>query len=137
MSSLDTVFGLSEASLKLAEQRSQLLASNLANRDTPLYQARDVDFKRILSRLQSNDVRSVESVALKATTARHFDAPVLDLDADDAVGYRLNAQPSRDGNTVDSNQEVVQFTENALRYQATLSLIKRQYHQLLTAVKGE
>ena len=47
---LDQLFGFQEQALRLRSQRHQLLASNIANADTPSYKARDFDFQSALQK---------------------------------------------------------------------------------------
>ena len=134
MPNLDNAFGLHEIALKLRAQRMELLASNLANADTPNFKARDIDFKSVLSEYQSNGSANPGS-GLKTTNARHMggsgDAPVAQAQ------YRNPLQPSIDGNTVDPQIEKSKFMENALQYQATLSFIDSRVKSLRKAIRGE
>ena len=47
---LDQLFGFQEKALQLRSQRHQILASNIANADTPNYKARDFDFQSALQK---------------------------------------------------------------------------------------
>jgi flagellar basal-body rod protein FlgB len=51
--------------------------------------------------------------------------------------YRLPTQASLDGNTVDTEQEQVRFSENALQYQASLTFLSGDIASLKTAIRGE
>lgn len=118
--------------LNLRASRQQLLASNIANADTPGYKARDIDFGQALSAAAS--ARPSDGVLMR-TSARHLGtvertaggAPLL---------YRSAMQPSIDGNTVDLNVERAQFAENAVRYEANLMFISHQVKAMLAAIQG-
>lgn len=128
---IDKFLGIHEAALKVRGQRTELLASNLANADTPNYKARDIDFKTVLSEQVSG-----QGEGLTATHSRHFSQN----DVGGATGepmYRTPTQPSVDGNTVDTQVEKAAYMENALRYQASLTFIDGRIKSLMTAIRGE
>lgn len=114
--------------LEVRSRRAEILAANLANADTPNYQARDIDFKATLASLQGR------GGSLKATHAAHLQARG---DASDALLYRTPTQMAIDGNTVEEEQEKAAFSDNALRYQASLRLLGNRVQSLLTAIRGE
>ena len=113
---MDTLFGVHGSALEVRSQRMGLLASNIANASTPGFKARDVEFGRALS--------AVESGGDAGAFAR-------------AVQYRVPTQPSIDGNTVELNQEQTAFAENAVQYQTTLSFLNGRIGQITRALKGE
>ena len=43
----------------------------------------------------------------------------------------------RDGNTVETAVEQMQFSENVMRYQSSLSFLNNRITGLLSAIKGE
>ena len=51
---IDDALGVHERALGLRMQRSEILAANLANEDTPAFQARDIDFSKEMQRLDSS-----------------------------------------------------------------------------------
>lgn len=132
---LDEALRFQETALSLRAQRQQLLASNIANADTPNYKARDVDFNSALKNALSNGTSAPSELA---TTAK---AHIPGNTVSGSIGgapllYRTPAQGSVDGNTVDMDVERNQFTDNALRYEAGLTLIGAQIRNLLAAVQG-
>jgi flagellar basal-body rod protein FlgB len=136
--SIDSYLGVHAAALKLREQRTELLARNLANADTPGYKARDLDFSAALSAQTSS---AAQPGTLKATQPGH-----IGVQADDALSagsteaflkYRTPLAPSLDGNTVDAQLEQAAFADNAVRYQATLSFLSSKFRSLMTAITGQ
>ncbi|AIF49218.1 flagellar basal body rod protein FlgB [Dyella japonica] len=130
MSSInDNLFGLHTQALDLWQKRSEVLASNLANADTPGYLARDVDFKQALASASGT------SSALPMTITQQGQ---IDPQAQSAqkLAYRTPTQPSMDGNTVDTQVEQANFAANGVHYQASLSFITAQIHMLRTAITG-
>lgn len=135
---LDDYLRLNETALNLRAQRQQLLASNIANADTPNYKARDMDFSKSL---QSALTRTDASAsAMSKTDPAHLDASAKVDGSGDADGatilYRNPIQPSADGNTVDINVERNQFADNAVRYEAGLSMITSQIKDMLAVIQG-
>lgn len=114
--------------LELRGRRTELLAANLANADTPNYKARDLDFK------QAMDSAMGSSPPLKATHIAHLQAPT---NRPGQALYRMPNQMSLDGNSVDAEREKAVFAENALHYQASLRFITSRVQGLLSAIKGE
>ena len=126
---LDNIFGIHEEALRLRAFRSEVLAANLANADTPGYKARDLDFAAILKREAQAPVR------LAATHAGHIGANRSGA-ASTQLGYRVPQQPSVDGNTVEVEREQARFSENAMRYQASLRFLDSRVQGLKLAIKG-
>jgi flagellar basal-body rod protein FlgB len=125
----DKVLGNHAQALVLREKRSEVLASNLANADTPGYQARDLDFKSVLQKtMPSHPV-------MERTHAGHF-APEQHLLGAQLM-YRNPNQVSLDGNTVESHVEQAKYAENAVQYQASLQFVKGELSELMTAVRGQ
>jgi flagellar basal-body rod protein FlgB len=127
---LDNVFGLSSQALDVWQRRSEVIASNIANADTPNYQARDVDFRQVLQQASGGDA---QTLALSAPTAGQIDATAQSAEA---LKYRVPLQPSLDGNTVDAQVEQSAFASNMVHYQASLSFINSTIQQLRLAING-
>lgn len=127
---VDPLFGIHAQALQIQQRRMTLLAGNIANADTPGFQARDLDFKTALEQALGNG-----SSTLKADQPGHLDG--AGTQADPALMYRVPLQPSVDGNTVDVQTEQAAFMDSALRYQASLSFLDGKLKSLLTAITGE
>lgn len=132
---IDRMFSLHSTALSARGFRSQVLASNIANADTPGYQARDVDFKAALSKAAG--VQSADHPALVRTSSRHMNAGAPDaLSSVGPLVYRTVTQASIDNNTVDVNVERAQFADNAMRYEASLTFINAKIKSLMAAIQG-
>lgn len=118
--------------LNLRAYRQQVLASNIANADTPNYKARDIDFAKELQRAQG--VRT-GSLSLEVTSPGHLQPSGGALNARPL--YRASTQPSIDGNTVDMDVERAQFTDNAIHYQFLVDRLRGKFTEMQTALKGE
>lgn len=122
--------------LSLRHNRQSLLASNIANADTPGYKARDINFAQALDKARPNYSRGGD-LQLTATHQRHFapESPRLG-DAPDAL-YRPVEQPSMDGNSVDMDVERAHFADNSVRYQAAINMVNSRISGLRSAMKSE
>lgn len=137
---LDQSLRFHQTALSVRGQRQELLASNIANADTPNYKARDIDFSKAMSGALSRNSAAAPAVLVK-TSASHLSASPSSTPAKTRAGgapllYRTIAQGSIDGNTVDMDAERNQFADNALRYEASLTFINGQIRSLLTAIQG-
>ncbi len=131
--SLDTVFGVHEQALKLRAKRTELIASNLANADTPGYKARDIDFQTALKQATGGG----DMGTLKTTHSKHISTSMAGEGAmTDLVKYRVPQQPALDGNTVEIHVEQAAFAKNAIEYQATLKFLEGRSKGILSAIKG-
>ena len=132
ISSIDERMNFSQTALNLRAYRQELLASNIANADTPNFKARDVDFKSALagalgsSRSGSLALAQTAPAHLAAAGANRFGAPVQ---------YRREFQPSVDGNTVNMDIERAAFAENALQMEALLSFVRSEFKGLTEALQ--
>ena len=131
-SKLDKEFDFPAQTLRLRGYRQQLLASNIANADTPNYKAVDIDFEQELKRITSQRAGSLK---LETTQKNHLQAQSGNsLGAQ--VQYRTDIQPNIDGNTVNLDVERAKLAENAFRYETTVRNISGQFRGLLTAIRG-
>jgi flagellar basal-body rod protein FlgB len=129
-SALEDVFGLSSQALGLWQQRSETIASNIANADTPNYKARDIDFRDALQKASGES----SSLQLAAPSEGQIDSSTTT--STDDLKYRVPTQPSMDGNTVDAQAEQSAFASNMVHYQASLSFINSSIQTLRLAING-
>ncbi|MBK6618245.1 MAG: flagellar basal body rod protein FlgB [Nitrosomonas sp.] len=132
ISKLDNMLGFHQKALNMRSARQTLLASNIANADTPGFKARDFDFSRAL---QNSFAPNQMNVGLQATSAKHINPSSFRSIGSSQAQYRIPQQPSVDGNTVDMDAERMQFADNALRYDAGLTFISGQIRGLLSAIR--
>lgn len=141
MASLDNLLGIHTAALQLQRSRMDVLASNIANADTPGYKAKDIDFQRVMAAVADQSANA--ATTLDKTSPLHLGAGGVSAtqDIDSAIKnasvYRIATQPSVDGNTVDVQTEQAQFADAALHYQASLGFIDRRLKSLMTAITGQ
>jgi flagellar basal-body rod protein FlgB len=114
---IDEALGVHARALELRVQRSEILAANLANEDTPGFQARDIDFSAEMQRLQPG-----------STGALLAAAPNLQ--------YRVATQASQDGNTVELSVEQAAFSKNSMDFQTSLTFLNMKFRGLKQAIEG-
>jgi flagellar basal-body rod protein FlgB len=127
-----SALGIHEQALNVRSDRAALLANNLANVDTPNFKARDLDFRTLL---QESLQGKTANAGLNITNERHM--PLDDAGVSAGLLYRTPLQPSLDGNTVDEQLELAEFTKNGIDFQASLTFLNSKFSGLSKAIKGE
>jgi flagellar basal-body rod protein FlgB len=128
----DTLNFQTEA-LVLRSERQRLIASNIANADTPGYVARDMDFASAL-RQATGEMASTGQ--MKTSAGGHLQMPA-GLRADATLRYATPSQTNLDRNTVDMDRERASFADNSVKYEATLRFINGNVRTMLDAIKGQ
>jgi flagellar basal-body rod protein FlgB len=140
---LDDYLNFNQTALNVRSQRQQLLASNIANADTPNYKARDIDFATTLNNklkaAQSTSVAPVPGVAMAQTSPMHMAGKSypssVAAPTDNSALYRTVTQPSLDGNTVDMDVERNQFADNGMHYEAAVGDVSGQIKSMLSVLQ--
>lgn len=122
---ISSYLGVHGAALPLREQRMQLIASNLANADTPNFKAKDINFQALLE------------AAASTTAAGASERNPSSLNLGAQIFERQGVQPSLDGNTVDADTERAAYGRAALEYRASLGFIESKVRAMLTAITGQ
>lgn len=117
--------------LDLRAQRHQVLASNIANADTPQYKARDIDFKSAMQNALAGHGDG-GALSLTVTSAAHQSGN--GPSGPGALQYRSETQSAVDGNTVDMDVERSQITDNAIQYQILTQLITNKFQGMRSAL---
>ncbi len=153
---IDSEFRFHQSALALRAERQQLLASNIANADTPNYKARDIDFRQALTHAlgggmavtgagaaQVASTSGALAAALSASHPAHLNASAAGASASGSTAsgaeqlYRTPRQDSIDGNTVELDAERAQFADNAVRYEASISAVNGKLKNLLAVITGQ
>lgn len=136
---LDNFLATHATSLQLRARRTQVLASNIANADTPNYKARDLAFAEVLRDAGGPATRRSRATgrhaALQTTNSRHISNKATATTA--RLMYRQPQEASLDGNTVDKDLEQARFAENTIRYQASLEFINSRVKGLMRSLRSE
>ncbi len=109
---MDSSIKLLEKIMDICAYRQKILASNIANADTPGYKAKDINFQEELKRAVENDTGSYKVIEAKTT------------------------MPNRDGNTVNIEVEMTKFAETMLMYNTATQLLSARIRMIKDAIKG-
>ncbi len=141
----------SKALVQRAE-RQRVIASNIANADTPGFVARDLNFKEAMSAATGSNLTggltlspsqgaSGNPTNTAGLTHPHHIAlngsTIGSLGGGSGLAYTAQSQPSLDGNSVDLDRERANFADNSIRYEATLRFINGQSKTILSAIQGQ
>lgn len=129
--------------LQMRARRTQVIASNIANADTPNYKARDLAFAEVLRDVNApgatnahrNNKLAMSGGSMLTTNSRHISKDSSSVNA--PLLYRQPQQASLDGNTVDKDLEQARFAENTVRYQASLEFINSRVSGLIRTLRSE
>jgi flagellar basal-body rod protein FlgB len=130
---LGSALSFHQEALSLRAQRQEVLSGNIAHADTPNFKARDFDFNRSLAQAVERG-RQSQSMTLSTTSSRHLAGEARTTGGVDLL-YRTPHQSSIDGNTVEMDVERVNFADNAIRYEANLTILGSKIKSLLSAVQ--
>ncbi|MDF0535743.1 flagellar basal body rod protein FlgB [Shewanella sp. A32] len=123
MGPFDKAFGVHPYSMQLRLERSEIIAGNLANVDTPGFKARDIDYNSVMQNVQQQvEMASGEKV---------------DMNTEHPLMYRIPYQPSADGNSVELNVEQANFAKNTMDFQTSLTFLNMKINGLYSAIKGK
>jgi len=136
MDRLDAYLRVKQTALNARAYRQELLASNIANADTPNYKARDMDFRAALEGAL-NGRNDGGPLAVARTSPRHFEGEGGNQPFGGAVKYRTEFQPNVDGNTVNMDIERSAFAENSVHMEALITFIRGNLSTLQTAMQGQ
>ena len=127
MEGLDKLLQFQSEALKLRSYRQELLSANIANSDTPNYKAVDFEFAQALKSATEATATSKSSKGSPGGTSS-ASGPELK--------YRMPAQSSLDGNSVEMDAERGKFADNTVRYEAAMRTLSAQIKTMLAAVQG-
>ena len=120
--------------LMLRGQRQRVIASNIANADTPGYVARDFDFARALRDATGSAAQAKLGGPITADGFAQGRAGAAG--ADPALRYATPSQTNLDGNSVDMDRERAAFADNAVKFESTLRFINGSVRTMLEAMKS-
>uniref|UniRef100_A0A7V4JPY5 Flagellar basal body rod protein FlgB n=1 Tax=Thermodesulfobacterium geofontis TaxID=1295609 RepID=A0A7V4JPY5_9BACT len=121
----EKTFNLVKTALKLRSYKHSLLASNIANVDTPGYRRKDIPFEKIIQSYLSEKNR------LKTTHPKHFRGSLRSIN-EFIKAYEEETLGTP--NNVNLEEELVQLTENQMLYEATLQALSKELERLREAI---
>jgi flagellar basal-body rod protein FlgB len=115
-------------------KRSEVVAGNIANAETPGYRALGYDFEDQLASL----AHLVKTIPLKVASDKHFRNNFTRSDGkiDPDVFVRPTETVPEDGNTVDVDKEMVTMADNQILYKSAIEIINRKIGSLKYAING-
>jgi len=122
---MDKAFQILEQIIKTSTFRHKVLASNIANVDTPSYKAKDVSFKEVMTG---------QAMSLAKTSPNHIQGSTSQKGIGGIVA--VERSPWEDGNNVALDMELANMTENALLYEAGVKLLSKKLQMYNNAIKG-
>ncbi|MEW6184205.1 MAG: flagellar basal body rod protein FlgB [Thermodesulfobacteriota bacterium] len=114
-----------EEMIRVSAFRHKVLASNIANVDTPGYKAKDVPFR---------DEMKNRAIEIAKTNPQHLRENRNPREAGGTVA--VERSPWGDGNNVALDVELANMTENALLYEAGIKLLSKKFLMYKNAIKG-
>jgi len=121
---MDKGFGILQKIIQASNVRHKVIASNIANSDTPGYKARDVKFTNFLN----NEVK------LLTTDPKHIGNKNGGKAGAEVI---TESDPSwGDRNNVELDVEVAKMTENSLRHEAALRILNSKIRMYKNAIRG-
>jgi flagellar basal-body rod protein FlgB len=121
--------------LNLRSQRQGIIASNIANADTPGYVAREMNFSQALREATGS---GQSAPALAATQPGHIGGNAASLGSSvSTLEYAAPSQTNLDNNSVDMDRERASFADNTVKYEAALRFIGASIKTTLSAITGQ
>ena len=120
--------------LSLRSERQRLIASNIANADTPGYVARDINFAQALREATGT---GQAATLMSASQPGHIGGGTPGGHGVSTLNFAAPSQTNLDRNTVDMDRERASFADNSVKYEATLRFINANVRTTLSAISGQ
>lgn len=120
---------LLDQALNYSSLKQKVISQNIANVDTPNYQAKDVSFKAVLQNEVGQNFQALR------TDPRHLDFSGSGSGASQIV-TRPNVQYNSNGNSVDVDQEMSDLATNQIYYDALAELVNSKFASLQNVIRG-
>ena len=124
----NNALGVHSDAMLLRAKRTEILANNLANSDTPGFKSRDINFQAMLAQ------ETQTGLAMSGTNSAHISGSAS---RNSDLLFRNPSQPSIDGNTVDTQIEQTIFTRNAMDYNSSFEFLSSRFKGLKSAIRGD
>lgn len=116
--------------LDASAERQRAVAENIANIKTPGYQAKDVDFSKVLRS------KSEKAVVGERTDSRHIPIGASQVEGKPGVLTDRSKELRSGKNNVDVDMEMARSAENQLYYSATSKILAGKFKVLHLCIKG-
>ena len=123
---ISPAYDLMAQALNYRSMRQDMIASNIANADTPYYKPRDIRFEDTLTQKQREALgANSQTLQMAKTDGEHLDAlPQLD-NSKASLFFRDGHMARNDGNSVDIDVETTEMSKNSTMYNALIAAIKK------------
>ncbi|WP_038057667.1 flagellar basal body rod protein FlgB [Thermodesulfobacterium hydrogeniphilum] len=122
----EKTFNIAKQALKLRSYKHSLLASNIANVDTPGYRRKDIPFEKVMQAYLSN-----KGLPLKTTNPKHITGKPTSI-KEIAETYKENTLGTP--NNVSLEEEITELIQNQVLYEATLQALAKEIERLKEAI---
>lgn len=132
MKIFDRTLDVLQRTLDLRATRHQVIATNLANEETPGYRAKEYQFLDVLASAARPEphgrlaVTHANHQGPRGGTLRQVKGTVVDLPAPDLP---------LDGNSVNLELEMAKLADNAMNYNTASQIVAIRFRQLLAAIR--
>jgi flagellar basal-body rod protein FlgB len=128
----DAVVNKLVADLDIKVLRSKLIASNIANVDTPGYKAKDLKFHSLLAENVGEGDLKLKQTHFKHITSTGMTETPGSI-SDEVVESPVPGRP--DGNNVNIDEEMLKLTENNIQYNVSVQLLSKRLRQISDAIE--
>ena len=112
--------------LNYRSMRQDMIASNIANADTPNYKPRDISFEQALIAKKADLLKSDKNqLQMAVTDARHMKPKSETSSYKPTVFFRDGQMARNDGNSVDIDVETTEMSKNSIMYNAIIGAMKK------------
>ncbi|MBI5894333.1 MAG: flagellar basal body rod protein FlgB [Deltaproteobacteria bacterium] len=120
-----------EKNLDLRMMRHDVIASNIANQETPGYKAKDLSFQKEL-----NKAGAVVNAGLVRTNKAHLSGAAASSSISGIeIAERPDANSNLDNNNVNPEKEMAMMAENNIMYDAGVQLLSKKFRGLMDAIR--
>lgn len=136
MKLFDQKFTIIEKGLNAYSKRSEALANNIANVNTPKYKRQDVNFEGLLQRALDQESGTISGIR---TNSGHIEINSVDRieNIESEIIQETNTIMRNDGNNVDMEKEQAEFAKNNLRFQFATTRISQDFSLIKSMIKGK
>ena len=117
---------LVKAALDYRAARQDMIASNIANADTPFYKPRDISFESTLVAKKAElDNQKSKQLAMATTDAKHLTPAKQSANVQPTLYFRDGHMARNDGNSVDIDVETTEMSKNSVMFNALIQAHKK------------
>jgi len=130
---INNMFQFSKNALNILAYRQKIISANIANADTPHYQALNVDFKNKFNQMVNQNKHRLH---LLNTSNKHLHSLITDTQLNKDTENQTVFIDEYSNNNVDINQERINFIDNSLKYQAQMAFLNNEIKNIMTVIQG-